>query len=179
MDVSKIIFLVINVLGGIAVLGSYAVGLMQHPGRGLELWGGVPKLVQKINLITMPLAAIGYLLFAYFILFHLDAKKLIFANSYGFDLINIIFIGILLPSAIWMPLTFLWLDKPNPLTWWGVRIVLFVVGLASLVLLAALLSSNIREPAWSYWLAVAGAAAFFVQTGIMDAFVWAAWFPQK
>jgi len=179
MDVSKIIFLVINITGGIAVLGSYAVGLMQHPGRGLELWGGVPKIVQKINLVTMPLAAIGYLLFAYFILFHLETKKLTFAGGYGFELINIIFFGILLRSAIWMSLSFRWLDRPETVTLWGVRIVLIIVGLASLTLLVALLTSTIREPAWSYWLAVVGAAAFFVQTGIMDAVIWSIYFPQK
>ncbi len=179
MDVSKIVFLVINILGGIAVLGSYALSLAQHPGRGLDLWGGVPKIVQKINLATMPLAAIGYLLFAYFILFHLDAKKLAFAGGGGFDLLNIIFIAILLPSAIWMSLSFRWLDQPDAVTLWGVRIVLIIVGLASLALLGALLTSNIREPAWSYWLAVAGAAVFFIQTGIMDAFIWPALFPYK
>jgi hypothetical protein len=42
-----------------------------------------------------------------------------------------------------------------------------------------LLTSTIREPAWSYWLAVVGAAAFFVQTGIMDAVIWSIYFPQK
>jgi len=57
-----------------------------------------------------------------------------------------------------------------------VRIVLFIVGLAALALTTALLTLQPRILDISYWLAVAGSAFFCIQTLIMDAFIWAAYF---
>ncbi len=179
MDMQKIIFLAVNVVGGIAVIGSYIIGLATHPGMGDKLWGSVTSLVKSVNLVTMPLAAIGYLLLAYFILFQLDDKKALIGNFFGYEILTVIIIAILLPSALWMPLTFNYIDAPNAWMWAAVRIVLFVVGLASLGMVAALLTLNQREPGWSYWLAVAGSVLFVIQTGIMDAFIWAAQFPSQ
>lgn len=177
MDAQKIIFLVINIMGGLAVIGSYVFGIMTHPGMADSLWGKIPPAVKSFNYIIMPLAVIGYLLFTYFILFHIDAKKFLIANTFGFEAINIIFFLILVPSAFWMSLTFGVLENPASGHWWAVRTVLFIVGLASLALVIALLLSNMKEPAWAFWLAVAGSILFFIQTGINDAFIWAAYFP--
>lgn len=177
MDAQKIIFLVINIIGGVAVIGSYILGAVTHPGMLDSLWGKIPPAVKSFNFIIMPLAVIGYLLFCYFILFHVDASRLRIASILGFEAINAIFFFILVPSALWMSLTFAVVDNPATGPWWAVRTVLFIVGLASLALLIALLTSNIREPAWAYWLAIAGAVVFFIQTGINDSFIWAAYFP--
>lgn len=177
MDVHKITFLVINLVGGLAVIGSYVYGIMTHPGMVDSLWGKIPPEIKSFNYVIMPLAVIGYLLFTYFILFQIDAKRLLIAGTFGFEAINIIYFLILLPSAFWMSLTFGVIDNPVTGPWWAVRTVLFIVGAASLALVAALLASNIREPAWAFWLAVAGSILFFVQTGINDAFIWAHYFP--
>ena len=37
-------FLIINVIGGIAVLGGYVIALINHPKIRGELWGGVQKI---------------------------------------------------------------------------------------------------------------------------------------
>jgi hypothetical protein len=42
-----------------------------------------------------------------------------------------------------------------------------------------LLMTGTRQPAWSYRLAVAGSVLFLIQTGVMDAFVWPAYFPHQ
>ncbi|MBN1375348.1 MAG: hypothetical protein JXA01_04260 [Dehalococcoidia bacterium] len=177
MDVQKIIFLVINVVGGLAVIGSYVYGIMTHPGMLDSLWGKISPAVKSFNYVIMPLAVIGYLLLTYFILFQIDAKKLLIAGTFGFEAINVIFFLILIPSTFWMSLTFGVIENPVTGPWWAVRTVLFIVGLASLALVVSLLASNIREPGWAYWLAVAGSILFFIQTGINDAFIWAGHFP--
>ena len=177
MDIQKIIFLIVNVVGGLGVLGSYFIGFATHPGASEKLWGNVTPLLKSVYTVTMPLAAIGYFLFAYFILFQLDSKKAMIGDFFGFEALTVIFIIILLPSAMWMPLTFKMIEAPNLQLWWAIRIVLLVIALASLALICALLSLNQREPAWSYWLAVIGSVLFFVETGIMDAFIWPAYFP--
>jgi len=177
MDIQKVIFLIINIVGGLGVIGSYILGIMMHPGMVDSLWGKIPQAVKSFNFVIMPLAVIGYLLFTYFILFQIDAKEFRIAGTFGFEAINVIFFFILVPSAFWISLTYGVIENPATGPWWAVRTVLFIVGLASLALVAALITSNIHEPAWAYWLAVTGAILFFVQTGINDAFIWAGYFP--
>ena len=55
-------------------------------------------------------------------------------------------------------------------------IVLAFVGLGSVALLGALLGLRPRRPSTAYWLAVAGAGAFCIQTAVLDLFVWTAYF---
>lgn len=172
MEIQKLIFLLVNVAGGAAVIGSYIAGIVSHPALVNNLWGKVTPLSKAMYMSLMPLAAIGYLIFASYILFQLDARKALVANIYGYEIFSIIFIAILLPSALWMPLSLKVQETGDMQLWWAVRIVLFVVGLAALALLAALLMLNQKDPALFYWLAVGGAAIFFVQTGIVDAFIW-------
>jgi hypothetical protein len=127
----------------------------------------------------MPLSAVGYLLFLYFIIFHLDAKTVHIAGYNGFLVLDIIFMGMLVFSAFWTPLTYKLIETHRSGWWFYIRLVLFAVGLASLALLCSLLIIDQKEPALSYWLAVGGATMFFIQTGILDAFIWPAVFPYK
>jgi hypothetical protein len=179
MAEQKIWFLVINALGGVAVIASYVAGLVSHPNTEQLLWGRITPALKSVYLVSMPLAAVGYLLFLYFILFHLDANTLQIWGFDGFLLLDFIFIVLLVFSAFWMPLTYKLIETQSSGWWFYIRLVLFAVGLASLALLCSLLVINQKEPAWSYWLAVAGAAMFFIQTGVMDAFIWPAFFPYK
>jgi hypothetical protein len=179
MAEQKIWFLVINALGGLAVIASYAAGLISHPNTEQLLWGRITPALKSVYLVSMPLAAIGYLSILYFIVFHLDAKTVQVWGFDGFLVLDIIFMAILVFSAFWMPLTYKLIETQSSGWWFSIRLVLFAVGIASLALLCSLLVINQKEPAWSYWLAVAGAAVFFIQTGIMDAFVWPAVFPYK
>ena len=94
-----------------------------------------------------------------------------------FDLFNFLYLFILVPSAMWMPLTFRMLEAPNPGLWLAIRVVLGIVGIASVLLIAGLLLLNRREPAWAYGLAILGSVAFAVQTALLDAIVWPAYFP--
>jgi hypothetical protein len=76
-----------------------------------------------------------------------------------------------------MPLTFQLLGGWDPALWIAIRIVLALVGIGSLGLLAALLTlSPVASRGWRA-LAVAGAVAFCVQTALLDATVWPAYFP--
>ena len=179
MDEQKIWFLVINALGGFAVIASYAAGLISHPNTEELLWGRITPALKSVYLVSMPLAAVGYLLFLYFIFFHIDARTVHIGGFNGFLVLDVIFLVILVFSAFWMPLTFKLIETQSSGWWFSIRLVLFAVGLASLALLCSLLVIDQKEPAWSYWLAVAGAAMFFIQTGILDSFIWPALFPYK
>jgi hypothetical protein len=76
-----------------------------------------------------------------------------------------------------MPLTFSLLDTWSPGLWVAIRVVLALVGIGSLGLLAALITLTPARPRALHLLAIAGAIAFCVQTALLDATVWPAYFP--
>jgi hypothetical protein len=167
----------INVAGGILVLGSYAYGLITHPANRDAIWSGVPEAIKPLYTANMLLAAAGYLAFTYFVLFHLSPDNSQLANLSGYKVFYIIYALILVPSALWMPLTYAALGHPGSiLYYWAVRITLAIVGLASLALLGMLLSLHSSESSPTFWLAVAGAVFFCIQTAALDAVVWTAFF---
>jgi hypothetical protein len=176
MSARKWLLLVINLLGGAAVLGSYAWGIGTHPNATDILWGGVPPGIRPFYTAGMFMAAAGYFLFIYFILFRLDAEETSIGRKRGYGTFHILFTAILLPSALWMPLTFAAAETSSVALVWAVRLVLAVVGIASLGLLSALLRVQPREPRWALIGAVIGCIAFCLQTAVLDMVVWSAYF---
>ena len=69
------------------------------------------------------------------------------------------------------------LEAPSAPLWWAIRAVLAVVGVASLGVLGALLALEPRGSRFAYGLAVAGCVLFCIQTALLDAIVWPAFFP--
>lgn len=175
MATQHIILLVINVLGGIAVIGSYILGLNAQSGGANALWGGVPANVRSLYGISMILSALGYFFFLYYIFFRIDPGGAVIGGRFGFWPFYAIFLLILIPSAFWMPLTNLYVTNPGTGLWIGIRAVLLIVGLASIALAVVLLSLQERAGA-AYWLAVAGSIYFAFHTFILDAIIWAALF---
>jgi len=176
MGKQQIILLIINILGGIAVIESYIFGLKAQAGGANALWGNVPANIQPIYGISMILAALGYFAFSYFVLFRLVPGEVSIAGKFGFSLFYAIFLGILIPSALWMPITNLYLANASTGLWIVVRTVLAIVGLAAIALVWALLSVQPKVLGISYWLAIAGSAYFAFHTAILDAIVWASLF---
>jgi len=176
MATQQIILLVINIIGGAAVIGSYVFGLNAQQDGANILWGGVPGSIRPIYGVSMILAALGYFAFIYFIFFRLVPSEVLVGGRFGFSLFYVIFLAILIPSALWMPLTNIYVGNPSTGMWIGIRTVLAFVGLASIALVWALLSLQTKVPGVSYWLAVVGSGYFAFHTAILDAIVWAALF---
>lgn len=176
MGMPQIILLIINIIGGAAVIGSYIFGLNAQAGGANLLWGGVPENIRPVYGISMILSALGYFAFICYILFRLNPAEVSIAGIFNFSLFYIIFLFMLIPSAFWMPLTNLYVGNQGTWTWVAVRTVLAIVGLASIALLWALLSLQGKVPGISYWLAVAGSAYFAFHTFVIDAIVWATLF---
>jgi hypothetical protein len=173
---NKRLFLLINLLGGPAVLGSYAWGLLTRPGSSSILWGGVPQGIRPLYTVCMLLAASGYFAFTSLVLFRLDPQETRIASRFGFSAFNALYAAILIPSALWMPLSLLATDRSSLGLAWLVRLDLAVVGLASLGLLSALHTLRPCPSRRAYRLAIAGCLAFCFQTAVLDAIVWSAFF---
>ena len=176
MPAQKKLLWIVNIVGGIAVLGSYAIGVYTHPDAGQILWGNVPESIRPIYNINMMLAAAGYFAFFFFILFQLDAYKISIAGRFGFGLFPILFATILIPSALWMPLTFQAVERSSLPMVWSVRIVLWLVALSSLALFFAILKVNPHQANRSRYFALAGSIVFCIQTVFLDAIVWVIYF---
>jgi hypothetical protein len=174
MHYQQWILLVVIVVFGAGVIGSYVQGISANPGGAEKLWGGVKGGLRTFNYVTMLLAVAGFFLFTYYLFFRTDPATAQVAGSLNFWVFIVIYALILLPSAFWMPLTFNVLASHNASAWFAVRAVLFIVGFASLALTIALLTLQPRNPDTWYWLAVVGSILFCVQTLIMDFFIWAA-----
>lgn len=169
--------LLLNVVGGIAVLGSYVHGLTTHPLGGEGVWGGVPESIRPLYTVSMLSATVGYFLFSYFVFFRLDPATTRIGGRFGFGALSWLYGMILIPSALWMPLTYAMLDGPSAALWLSIRLTLAIVGIGSVGLIAALLSVEPRDRGVARWLAVAGAVAFSFQTAVLDALVWPYYFP--
>jgi len=176
MATQQIILLVINIAGGAAVIGSYIHGFSTHPGSGNALWGGVTGWLRSAYGISMILAALGYFAFIYFILIRINPSEIQIAGKFGFSLFYVIFLGILIPSAVWMPLTHAMVSNPSTNLWIWIRVVLILVGISSCALVWALLSLHPRETGFFYWLAVGGSAYFAFHTAVLDMLLWPALF---
>ena len=176
MTTQHIILLIINIIGGAAVIGSYIFGLNAQSGGANVLWGGVPSNIRPVYTVSMILSALGYFAFIYYILFRLDPSQTSIAGISGFTLFYVIFLLILIPSALWMPLTNVYVGNPSTGIWIWVRTVLALVGLASIALVLALITLQGKVPGASYWLAVVGSGYFAFHTAILDAIIWAALF---
>lgn len=163
-------------VGGLAVLGSYAIGLATHPESRNALWGGVPGDWRGIYTTSMFTATAGYFAFTSWFLFACDAERSRYFGGRTLDAVTAIYAAVLVSAALWMPLTFAHLENPD--FWLGVavRSVLAITGAGSLALFPALVSSDPRGGPWHFWLALLGLAAFSFQTAILDATVWTAFY---
>lgn len=177
MHPSRASLLGLNVAGGLAVLGSYAHGFATHPLARAQLWGGVPEALQPLYTASMLLAALGYFAFSFFVFFRLDPDQTRLAGRFGFGALHALYALILLPSALWLPLTFAMLAAPSTALWLAIRVTLGLVGLGSLGLVAAIASAAPQAAPGSRKLAIAGALAFSLQTAVLDALIWPAYFP--
>ena len=175
MDKKKQLLIIILV-GGSAVLLSYVLGPLTRPGAAGLLWGGVPQGLRPFYTVGMFLGAGGYFAFTYFLLFRLAPDTARVAGRFGFGLFNALYAAILLPSALWMPLTLLAAEQPSPALLWLVRLNLWTVAATSLGLLWALLAVEPRQPRWAHRLALVGSILFCQQTVILDSIVWVSFF---
>jgi hypothetical protein len=166
----------INLFGGIAVLGSYAYCLMSYPAQAGDFWGGVPDGLRPLYTVNMFLAAAGYFAFTFFLMYRLKPTTG-GGERFGLGTFNALYALILIPSALWMPLTFAMLEAPSDGLWWAIRLTLAAVGIGSLGLLAGLVAVRPSLPSLAHKLAVVGSLAFSFQTVVLDAAVWPAFFP--
>ena len=167
----------ISKLGGAAVLGSYYFGLAGHPGAGDALWGGVPEALKPFYTVSMLTAAAGYFPFTYLFVFRIDPDRVRIAGSPGLGWVLLFYALVLVPSAMWLPLTLQLASAWSEGLWTAIRLVLALVGLGSLGILFSIIRLAPVPSRALHIAAIVGAIAFCVQTALLDATVWPAFYP--
>ena len=175
MHAKKRVWLAINAVGGVGVLGSYVHGLVTHPETRGQLWGSMPLELQAVYNVTMWLAALGYFFFSYYFLVRTDADEVRF-GGFGYGLLNGLYALIMVTSALWLPLTFAYLENRSDALWLAVRIDLFGVALGSIGLMVALFVMRPRAEGPAGVLAMLGLLLFLLQTAFLDPLVWPQFF---
>ena len=176
MHPQKKTWLVINVVGGAAVLASYAHGLLTHPQTRNLLWGDMPYPLRDVYGVTMWLATVGYLAFMYYAFFRIDAAEGRVGKYSAFSVINACCAAVVFPSALWMPLTFAYLSDPSRFVWAAIRVDLIVVGVGAVGLIVTHFTLSPRATGWASLVAVVGLLFFALQTAFLDPFVWPVFF---
>jgi len=168
----------LNALGGLAVLASYGL-LFTRADASAVLWGGVPESLRPLYTTNMLLAAAGYFPFTALLVLASDPARVRFFGRFGQGALYWLYGLVLIPSALWMPLTFAYVDAPSAAGWWLVRADLALAGLGSLGLLGCTLTVQPRPARWLQALAVLGCLFFCLQTAVLDATLWPAWYPPR
>jgi hypothetical protein len=171
MHKQKLLMLLINLFGGSAVVGSYILGIRAHPGQTEALWGGVPGGLRPIYTANMLLAAVGYLVLFAILMLYVDPDQAQIGKL-PFGTFNLLYLLILIPSALWISQTYAVAQAYTPTRWLAILITLGLVGLGSTGMQIAVTMLRPRLPAWKFGLALAGAFFLFLQTGVLDAIVW-------
>ena len=162
----RLLFAIVQVLGGLAVLGSYAWGIATHPNPEC-LWGTIPEEWVGLYSSCMPFAAIGYLV----------ATGTWWRRAEPADLgwITATYAVFLTASTAWMPLSLWAFDQGDPSLWPWIQLNLAITAFASCFLGAALVQRARLEG--GLWTAAAiGWCALCWQTVALDAVVWPQFF---
>lgn len=170
----KKLILFINVIGGLAVLASYIWGIVGKPELIQYLWGNTPKGIIPYFYVNMLLATTGYLTFSAYIIFSFDPTRSRINTKAGYNGLVVLYLLILIPSALWMPLSLIMLEHPSELIWFLIRLVLLLTGVGGLGMLSALFSITPRSK--FLLLSLIGCIFFCLQVCIFDAFIWPAFF---
>ena len=174
MDSSKRTLIAVNLVGGFLVVGSYVWGFLLHPLEARYLWGGISQKVVPLYITSMVLATAGYLLFTGYFLFVFDPQKEKIHTQAGYKGLILLYWLILLPSALWMPLTIWMLISPGNLVWFAIRMALMLVGLGALGIASVLW--GIQPKSRWVWSSLLGCVFFCIQTVLLDALIWPNYF---
>ena len=175
MSKSKKIFVGINLVGGLAVLSSYLICSILYPTYSRSLWGSASDKVIMFFVISIFLAAAGYIWFTFYLLKGNKLEDCSFGKLSGAKVINLLYLVVLVCSAIWMPASISFSIAENIFAELIIRFILWMVGLASLGILIYIYKININDGKSSFlshMFALLGAMVFTIHTLILDAVIW-------
>ena len=164
-------------MGGIFVLGSYTVCLSLYPEHREELWGGVYGRMRRLFVLSMGVAAVGYLIFSHIFVFDIlssNSDAVFHLSFYSILALTVIF---LLFATLWMPASMKYLNTRQN-TWLVLSLASLWVTALSLLSISAVTGnlivnefSNMRN-----YMALAGLSYMTFHCLVLDAILWGSLF---
>lgn len=115
------LFVLINVIGGVAVIGGYALGLSMYSEHREALWGGIQGHLRNGFTTSMLFAATGYLTFCSATIFKGGADGFGVNQIFGQYSLSILSAIFLLSASLWMPTTIAFVHT-GVSYWWGIAV---------------------------------------------------------
>lgn len=171
MSKNQIYFILINIVGGLLVLGSYYLGLNGGK-KANALWGGTPASIRPMYTVSMLVSAVGYFIFSAYIFKNLDSQSFSTTSFFKVNAFLLLFVIFLGASTFWMPLTNVMVSNPSTFVWISIRVVLAVVALASLGVFILLLRLDPKPSGAFYIASLISIFLFTFHTGVLDAILW-------
>ncbi len=182
MDLTRDYLRLFTGIFGLLVLLSYVYGV-SRANDPQSLWGGIPLSWQSKIIPFMFIAAIGYLLYWWVILFQLETTSLenmhwpwSESDGSGLQLLFITNALVLIPSALWLESTIFHMNTQYSWTPILVVGVLFLVSLGNF-LMGALAYSAYQDSIDGSGLLLAGSLMLAIQCILFDFIVWSVKFP--
>ena len=82
----------------------------------------------------MFISAVGYFFFTYNFLSNVNPDNVMFLNKFNYWYLHIVYLLVLIPSMLWIDLTYKYMRSGNIFDWYVVVAVLFCVAIASIIL---------------------------------------------
>ena len=170
---SKNIFLFVNIIGGLLVLGGYVLGITFYPEYNEALWGGVKGTLRNIFTISMLPAAVGYLTFCYVTMFKNGAEAINRNSVLGQNPVSVLSAIFLASAAVWMPTLIAYIHTSESY-WWVLSVTsLWVTALSLLTLTIITATTSLSKISQaSKNAAVIGIAYITFHCLVIDAIVW-------
>ena len=168
------IFLVINIIGGVLVLGSYLICFTQFPQERTNLWGKVSKKAQQRIVPFMLLAAGGYLVTSWWFWQIIEPDFVSFPGKFTYLSIITLFAILLALSTAWMPVAVLAIRTRSTIWKTATNSVLTGVSISSLLILFLICTATTETSGTSAGqiIAIAGWCFLSFQTVILDGILW-------
>jgi len=171
MSASNIFFLV-NLIGGIAVLGGYAYYLAANPDHRAFLWGGVSGEWQPYIVVSMFVAAAGYLWFFAYIVFSSGDSITPLRGLFDMRIIIGLVAVFLLMASLWIPLTMDMIVSHDETRWFSVQFVLWGAAITSILITLCVVTATDVENPLQHWFAVVGIGYLAFHCTVLDAILW-------
>jgi len=172
----KIALIFINIIFGSLVLLSYYKGVNREPELSLKLWGGVPKVLQPYIVASMFISALGYFFFTANFLLNVNSEEVKFLGKFNYWSLCVVYLFILIPSALWIELSFSYMKSGDVNTWYYAIFTLYCVAIFSVILLLFTVDTYVDNNSKLYLLSVLGASLFTFHTLFLDGLIWTFFF---
>ncbi len=167
------LFLLVNIIGGVAVIGGYVLGLSMYSEHREALWGGVQGNLRNAFTASMLLAAAGYITFCFATIFKGGADEFGVNHIFGQYSLSVLSAIFLISASLWMPATIAFVHSGISY-WWGIAVFsLWITALSLLWMTVMIAFSDVQSISGTIkYSSVIGLAYITFHCMILDAVGW-------